>query len=35
MYDGDEDDVWAPVPADGVLIAAQATIHPRWEWRHP
>lgn len=34
-YDGDEDDVWAPVPADGVPIAAQAKIRPRWEWRHP
>lgn len=35
QYDGDEDDVWAPVPAEGVLIAAQATIRPRWNWRHP
>lgn len=34
-YAGDEDDVWSPVPAEGVLIAAQATIHPKWEWRHP
>ncbi|MBT2473025.1 hypothetical protein J7E68_00085 [Microbacterium sp. ISL-103] len=28
----DEDDVWAAVPAEGVLIAADATLVPRDEW---
>ncbi|MFJ4044351.1 hypothetical protein ACIPV2_01250 [Microbacterium sp. NPDC089987] len=31
---GDEDDVWEAVPADGVLIAAEATIEPGWDWHH-
>jgi len=29
------DDVWTAAPAEGVLVAVKATIHPRWAWRHP
>lgn len=35
MYGSEEDDVWAAVPEEGVLVAAEATIHPTWAWRHP
>lgn len=30
MYGSEEDDVWAAVPDEGVLVAAKATIHPTW-----
>jgi len=34
MYGSEEDGMWAAVPAEGVLVAAKATIHPMWVWRH-